>query len=321
MALSDEGFDLPAISPGAVPESVPLSALGPAYSPRRTGIDPAHLQMLAEIDPARLPPVVVQRSSMRVVDGAHRCAAARRHGRDEIPVRYVDCSDEDAYILAVRLNTLHGLPLAQTDRIIAARNVLAWHPDWSDRAVASLAGVSAKTVKELRDCSDEEMTHLNKRVGRDGKHYPATAGSEGRRRAVDYMTARPDASLREVARAAGISLGTAHDVRARMRRGEDPVLLGRRVAQRPDEGAGREAMASAIVAKLSSDPSLRYSEQGRAFLRWLAARVVRGDEWRGFVEQVPPHWGPELTLIAEAVSAEWHEFAEYLRTADRGDRS
>lgn len=304
---------LPDVFDGDIEDGVLLDMLGEPYSPRRSGADPGHVEALARLNPGRLPPVLVQRSSMRVIDGAHRCAAARKRGIDRIRVRYVDCSDQDAFVLAVRLNALRGLPLAPEDRAAAVQRVLAWHPDWSDRAIAHLTGISAKTVATVRSRSGEESPHLNERLGRDGKRYRAARGSEGRKRAADYLTTRPDASVREVARAAGISLGTAHDVRARVRLGEDPVASGRPAVDPNRTDAHHYDAVAAVISKLQGDPSLRYTERGREFIRWISVRAVHGDEWRKLVEHIPRHWHADLLLVAEAASSEWRDLADHLR--------
>ena len=184
--------------------------------------------MLAEVASfGELPPILVQRNSLRVIDGTHRLEAAKARGEKFIRARVINCTDNDAFILAVKANTLHGLPLSRADRVSSARRILDWHPDWSDRAIGIATGLSAKTVAGIRRESADEIQQFTKRLGRDGKRRPVTA-LEGRKRAAEYIAARPDASLREVARETDVSLGTVQDVRARMRRGLDPVTDGRR---------------------------------------------------------------------------------------------
>jgi hypothetical protein len=135
----------------------------------------------------------------------------------------------------VKANADHGLPLSVADREAAAGRILSWYPYWSDRAIAAVVGLAATTVGAIRERSTVQSPQLNVRLGRDGRLRPMST-LDGRRRAGDIIAARPDASLREVAREAGISLGTAHNVRERMRRGEDCV---------PDnQGAGPERSAS-----------------------------------------------------------------------------
>jgi ParB-like chromosome segregation protein Spo0J len=316
---------------------VPIDSLRIGFFLRGTGTDPAHVKLLAEaVSYHDLPPILIQEKNWRIIDGMHRLEAAKLHGEKKVRARVVNCTDEEAFILAVKSNTLHGLPLSRADRVEGAKRILTWHPDWSDRAVGVATGLSAKTIAGIRRRSGDEIQQFSKRLGRDGKRRPV-ANAEGRRRAVDYITARPDASLREVAREADVSLGTVHDVRARMRRGLDPLAVGarrpsdRRAAEIPaDAPAGRPQpgdIASlrdtrcgpqqqtwpTVSAKLANDPSLKYTEGGRNFIRWMATHILRGSEWKEFIDAIPPHWLKEVSLVAENASGEWRDFAEQLK--------
>lgn len=223
--------------------SVVIDSLLPAQSPRLAGEDEEHARRLAETE-AALPPILVHRSTMRVIDGMHRLRAARYNGREKIDVRFFDGSEDEAFIQGVEENIAHGLPLSLADRKAAAERIMKLRPELSDRAIASRTGLAAKTVSTIRRRSSEHLPQSNVRVGADGRLRPLS-GSEGRRRASEMIAARPDASLREIAKAAGVSVGTAHDVRGRMHRGEDPVPArsrnsGRRggLGSRPDPTAG-----------------------------------------------------------------------------------
>jgi hypothetical protein len=79
----------------------------------------------------------------------------------------------------------------------------------------------------------------------------------------------------------------------------------RRTASQPDW--------TAISAKLMNDPSLKYSEGGRAFIRWMALHAVYTREWPEFIDTVPAHWLKDISLIADSIREEWREFAEQLR--------
>jgi ParB-like chromosome segregation protein Spo0J len=331
---------------------LPLNSLGRGFFLRGTGTDKAHVQMLAEVATfGELPPILVQRNSLRVIDGMHRLEAAKARGEKFIRARVINCTDNDAYILAVKANTLHGLPLSRADRTSSARRILDWHPDWSDRAIGIATGLSAKTVAGIRRESADEIQQFTKRLGRDGKRRPVTA-LEGRKRAAEYITAWPDASLREVARETDVSLGTVQDVRARMRRGLDPVtasggdrrlapaegtairavptgqpipgpaehsgartaLLPSRIGPQPGRRAVQPPTWPQIAPKLACDPSLRYTEGGRAFLRWMSAHMMNTSQWREFADAVPSHWLDDLSTVAEQASEEWRDFAEHLRS-------
>lgn len=224
-STSENGIDnLPVLA-------VPINSLRPGFFLRQSGTDASHVQLLAEAASADdLPAILVQKSSLRVVDGMHRIEVAKLRGQQTINARFVDCTDQEAFILAVRSNTLHGLPLSRADRISGAKRILDWHRDWSNRAVAAATGLSAKTIALLRDLSADEEEEGVKRLGRDGKRRPVTGG-EGRKRAAAYLAAHPDASLREVSRETDVSIGTVHDIRARIRRGEDPTAVGSRRPQ------------------------------------------------------------------------------------------
>lgn len=136
------------------------------------------------------------------------------------------------------------------------------------------------------------------RIGRDGKRRPLSS-IEGRRSAGELIKARPHTPLRQIAKEAGISLGTAADVRSRVLRGEDPVPQGRThappasaAARRPVSTVTAELPAAravepptqldvaAMMRILRSDPSLRFSEGGRSLLRWLSGHVIESRESR-----------------------------------------
>ncbi|MFD1047646.1 ParB/RepB/Spo0J family partition protein, partial [Kibdelosporangium lantanae] len=106
-----------------VEELVPIDSLLPANSPRLAGESIEHAQVLAA-SAADLPPIVVQRGTMRVIDGMHRLRAARMRGQNEILVRFYDGDDDEAFIVAVRTNVTHGLPLSQADRTAAAARII-----------------------------------------------------------------------------------------------------------------------------------------------------------------------------------------------------
>lgn len=324
-----------------------LNSLSAGFFRRGTGTDKAHVQILAEAASfSELPPILVQRSHLRIIDGMHRVEAARAHDERTIRAKVIHCSDNDAYILAVKANTLHGLPLSRADRVSSAHRILAWHPDWSDRAIGIATGLSAKTIAGIRRESADQVHQFAKRLGRDGKRRPVAA-LEGRKRAAEYITARPDASLREVARETDVSLGTVQDVRARMRRGLDPVTPGggeRRQAAAPSPAIrsvpsvpGTEAPAARpepvpsqigpqrgrpgvqalpwpqIAPKLAGDPSLKYTEAGRAFMRWMTTHAANTSQWREFADAIPAHWLDDLSSVADQASEEWRDFADYLR--------
>lgn len=315
-------------------EEIPLSLLEQGLFLRDTGTDTTHVKLLADAAGSReLPPILVQKGNHRIIDGMHRVEAARLRGEKSIRARIITCTDQDAFILALKTNTIHGLPLSRNDRIFGAKHILVWHPDWSDRAVAAATGLGTKTIAGLRHHSADGIQQFTKRVGRDGKRHPLAA-ADGRRRAVEYMTARPDAPLREVAREVDVSLATAQDVRTRMRRGMDPIAVGRQrsspqQATSPPAEDGpslrhvnnthgirpnsRNPSWALISPKLMSDPSLRYTEGGRKFFRWMSMYAMHANEWNEFMDAIPEHWLKDVCVVVHETLDELHHFAEQLR--------
>ena len=88
-----------------------IAKLRPSDSPRLAGQDTDHVRVLSQAD--SLPPIIVQRGTMRVIDGMHRLRAAQLRGEKQIAVRFFEGSDDLAFVLAVHANTAHGLPLTE----------------------------------------------------------------------------------------------------------------------------------------------------------------------------------------------------------------
>ncbi|MEU0743898.1 ParB/RepB/Spo0J family partition protein [Streptomyces sp. NPDC006134] len=311
---------------------VRIEALRPADSPRLNGVDEAHVRRLADIY-ATLPPVLVHRATMRVIDGMHRVAAAAAKGLTSVEVQYFDGAEEDAFLRSVTANVAHGLPLSTADRKAAAERILRFGRNLSDRAVAAYTGLDAKTVASIRPRSTAESPRPNIRIGSDGRAHPLDRTAE-RIRAAELMTRRPDLPLRAIVKETGLSLGTAHDVRRRLLRGEAPVPAGRRRTPVPEAarrertvppepsgaadatgaplGAGRSRGPLETLRRLAGDPSLRHSESGRRFLRWLHTHFVLDEAWRQQAGAVPPHCTDTVAELALQCAGAWKRFAEEL---------
>src|ERR1700761_4053233 len=140
-------------------EVVPLSTIRSSFTPRKTRVNEHHAGVLAQ-SPLPLPPIVVHRGSMRVIDGVHRLRATQLRGQDRIAARFFDGDDAEAFALAVHLNVTHGLPLTLSERKAAAQRIVKSYPHWSDRSIGLIAGVSNKTVGKLRACATEDLPQL-----------------------------------------------------------------------------------------------------------------------------------------------------------------
>jgi hypothetical protein len=308
-------------------EKVAVTSLRASASPRISGENPEHIRALAETD-AELPPIIVHRPTMRVIDGMHRLRAAELRDRAEIEVRFFDGSETDAFILAVKANIAHGLPLSLADRKAAAARIITTNPQWSDRLIASKAGIAAKTVGTMRDRAGETIPAPSARIGQDGRARPVSS-TEGRLIASELMTDNPHLSLRQIARAAGISPETVRDVRGRLSRGEDPVLpkqrSWKRTPKKPEAPQQPEAKKApvepeptpiedlpAVVHQLRNDPALRFSEAGRALLKMLDAHTVVNQKFDSIADNVPAHCRGTVASAARECAQVWRSFANRL---------
>jgi ParB-like chromosome segregation protein Spo0J len=313
--------------------TVPVLSLRPADSPRLNGEDRAHIARLAEVE-TTLPPLLVDRRTMRVIDGMHRLMAASMQGRETIDVIFFDGSESDVFLHAVQQNVTHGLPLSQADRRAAAERIIASHPHLSDRAIGQVAGLGARTVATIRKRSTDGLPQSNARMGRDGKVRPLDS-AQGRRRAADLLTEQPTASLRDVARAAGISPATVLDVRKRLERGDPPTPAKPEAARSTaapggaapggaaGQPAGRPAARTAsrspapldpavMVEKLLRDPSLRNNELGKGMLRLLHVNAVGAGQLPDVASAVPPHCVAIIVELARQYAWMWQDFAREL---------
>lgn len=300
---------------------MPIESVLPSDSPRLEGVNSEHVRTLAEVG-TEVPPILVHRATMRVIDGMHRLQAAAQLGRESIEVRFVDGKDLDLFVLAVETNIKHGLPLSHRDRVAAATRVASSHPRWSDRLIAQLTGLSPRTVAGIRKRSGEGLSLVDGRVGRDGKVRPLNTAA-GRELAGYIMTERPATSLRKVAKETGLSLSTVHDVRSRLNRGEDPLpeRLRRGKAQgdtpKPvDVTPEPTERISTLLDQLRRDPSLRFSEPGRTLLRLLDSHSIPDKTRTQLAHSIPPHCAGAVARIARACAASWTQFAEQIESRD-----
>lgn len=320
-------------------ELVAVEDLVLGHSPRVAGEDIGHARALAESG-AALPPIVVHRPTMRVVDGVHRLRAAVLRGQRSIAARFVEGAAQDVFVLAVQLNSRHGLPLSGDDRTAAAARIVESHSRWSDRRIAGVTGIAPGTVAALRRRSTGQSGQSNARTGADGRVRPLDAAA-GREAAVRVIAERPHASLRDIAAQAGIALSTAKDVRDRIREGRDPVpqrLRNRPPAQetgtrkiavrvgrgadgpavadsrRVDRGApGRSPDKLSALVSLRKDPALRQSELGRSLLQLLSTQAIDEEMWRRLAGSVPLHCSDVVAQVAQQCSQEWLLFAQEVR--------
>lgn len=289
--------------------------------PRLDGENQAHTRMLAGVGQP-LPPIVVHEPTMRVIDGAHRVRAALLNDRSEIEARMLACDADMAFVLAVKANVSHGLPLTKADRTLAATRIIADHSDWSDRAISEVTGLSDKTISRIRRRTASAAPESAGRVGRDGRLRPLDT-TEKREQAAALITERSELGLREIARATGLSTTTVQDVRQRIHRGQDPVPSRYRPTEtakstEPDNQQRRYRPKLALVdqqavlAKLSHDPSLRFSQSGRDLVQWLHNHTVAAGEIKQLHGSIPDHWASMVAELARSCAVAWTELADLL---------
>lgn len=328
-----DGIAADGLPAGRGPWILSLASLKLGRSPRLEGSNEEHIARLAEVD-GELPPILVDRRTMEVVDGAHRFMAAVANGKDAIEVEFFDGTAEDAFLCAVEANVRHGFPLSRADRRAAAARIIVSHPEMSDRAIAEVVGMTGKIVAEIRHLEQDASSVPSARVGRDGRTRPLST-VEGRLRAAEMLTSRPQSSLREVAKISGISPNTVADVRRRLARGEEPIPAppASDSGRRPDSRVSpatcgsepRPVRASLpplmdpadIVAKLVRDPSMRHKQAGRQLLRLLQESASGLLRPASLAAAVPSHSISMVVQLARQYAQLWNDFAQELESSAR----
>ncbi|WP_156764294.1 ParB N-terminal domain-containing protein [Mycobacterium sp. E3247] len=314
---------------------VPIDALMPGNSPRMDGESKSHTELMASA--SELPPIVVHRPTMRVIDGMHRLRAAKLRGRETIQVRFFDGTADEAFVIAVSANVTHGMPLTRKDRKAAAAQIIRAYPSWSDRLIASTTGLSHRTVAEIRRCASGQIDQLNDRVGKDGRVRPITTAI-GRRIAAELIKADESASLREVAKMAGISPSTVRDVRSRLQRGAEPVPVrdngdqtdqhnGTASAPRRDAKERKTAPTALMprrnpgspspdtaLRQLRVNPALKFTDHGRALIRLLTTNLAAPADCGSLIDDAPEHCLATIAELASAIGDAWYILASDCRT-------
>jgi ParB-like chromosome segregation protein Spo0J len=305
---------------------LPLASLRVTEGVRSGGLDEAHVALLMETV-EEWPPIVVWGDERLVIDGAHRVEAARRLGRSRISVTRFLGSRDEAFVESVRRNVAHGLPLSVGDRRRAAVQVLHRHPEWSDRRIASLCGLSGKSLARLRReelaCSATDgVVVFERRVGRDGKARPVQSG-EVRDRIRQALEKNPTGSLRTIAAMAGASPETVRTVKALLEVGPMTSPARSRAAS---PAVGQSASNGTVISDLpeSLDPPIRSrtvswmpdaallacGDDGD-FARWFAGNRVEED-WHHHVWAIPIGRVYEVVDEARRRAAAWTAFATML---------
>jgi ParB-like chromosome segregation protein Spo0J len=286
---------------------------------REGGLDDARVEALAGIK-GGWGPILVQRLDRTVIDGAHRVAAARRLGLDRIEAETFDGDPVEAVVEFVRRHAAAGLALTVPDRKFAAARVLAIRPEWSDRRIAEVCGLSPKTVGRVRATQVGRggvPGELVARVGRDNRVRPLDPVAV-RSRIVEALSDQPDASLRVVAASVGVSPETVRLVRMNLRSTTD------------DEAAPRGAPAAVADPVLAlaprpeapppswdADAALTTCDGGTDFLAWFERTCVDATACAELREVVPLSRIYEIADEARRRAEVWTDFARSLEARSR----
>jgi hypothetical protein len=183
----------------------------------------------------------------------------------------------------------------------------------------------------VTDPSDRQTRKLSqlqshKRLGEGGRLGPFSKALR-RQLAAELIASCPEASLFAIAEVAGISPLAVRNVRARLRRGKDPVRASaseskeleafrrRRSKLLQPTSAGRGELADVspvLITTLSKDPTLSSTTAGRELLGWLHTGAVNSTDRQKILESVPDHCLDHLIKLARRCSANWKTIADDL---------
>jgi ParB-like chromosome segregation protein Spo0J len=304
---------------------VPLERVRPGYSPRRGGVDMTHVDRLVETG-GEWPPILVQRTTGRVVDGAHRLAAAGALGLATVSVEWFEGTDDEALVEAISRNRGHGLPLTLQDRKSAAAGLVGQHPEWSDGRIAEVCSLSPKTVGELRRRREGQPRPTgdapgsDTRIGRDGRRHPLRS-SPLRARIAEAIAADPGGSLRAIAAKAHASPETVRTVRRSLqaeRPAPTPVLVGPLPTIDPEllgtaaRLAGPDPCATTAGDEWSRDSACASTPEGSRFAAWFDRHVVNDEDLWRFPGAVPVSRSYEVIDEAHRRARFWAAFGARL---------
>jgi len=297
----------PASEPRRPPESqtvvrIALDALNSGPSPREQQLCEHHVSVLSETCD-NWPPILVRSRDHIIVDGHHRVAAARRLGLQFVAAVLFDGSDEEAYVKAVSRNIGHGLALSVSERRTAALGILRRHPDWSDRRISAICGLSPTTIANVRRSTPDPCRDLpseqtgDRRVGTDGRRRPVDRGAL-RAQIAELVRSDPSASLRSVARLTGASPETVRAVRARLQ------------AHSVADIAEKSECGDEIPTLLEKSQTFTSTQSGRDFLDWFAKTRIGPDDGHTYEQEIPLSRIYEVADEARRRARHWAEFAD-----------
>jgi hypothetical protein len=193
------------------------------------------------------------------------------------------------------------------DRHTAVRTMLAAHPEWADRRIGTHCGVSPRTVGRVRaqlaEAAPGDVTCADVRIGRDGRARPVDPAAQ-RQRVVEALVERPEASLRDIARAVGVSPETVRSVRAAL--ADQPE----RVATVPPVDLMAWSAARERAVSWKPDHSFTSRDDGAVTARFLERTDVQECELDRHACAVPLSRVYEVSDEARRRAVFWAQLAE-----------
>ena len=124
-----------------------------SLNPRLQGIDGEVVEFYASIFRDVIwPPILVDRTTHKLLDGWHRVEAAKRAGVYDLPVLWADAKEEELFALAVKSNLVHGVKLSREERYKAI--VRLQREAWTHERIATFFGCSLRMVINTEKAED-----------------------------------------------------------------------------------------------------------------------------------------------------------------------
>ena len=268
------------------------------YSPRRDKLDEGHVLALMEVID-QLPPIVVDKKTMSVIDGVHRLEAFRRAGRGEVKAVFFSGNETEVLVLAIRANVGHGKPLTLGERQSAAARLLYQCPDWSDRRVAEICALAHSTVAGIRKAVG--ANELSLRVGRDGRRRRADPNvDQGPNGHEPVPRDKVEADLHETTE--GAKALTGH------RAQEEPLLAPRLL---------RVASTDRANGTRGAEGALRPGPERQKVCDWLARTAFPTEGLEELLNDLPLSRVYEVADECRRRSRTWAEIADLLENKVR----
>ena len=122
-------------------------------NPRLNGVDQDVVDHYANIyRDVVWPPILVDQSTHKLLDGWHRVEAAKRAGVYQLSVQWVDAKDEELFALAVKANLGHGVHLNREERFKAIARLQ--REGWTNERIAEFIGCSLAMANKTEKAED-----------------------------------------------------------------------------------------------------------------------------------------------------------------------